>query len=40
MRGNNAETAINGYCDCWANSVDVGNGTCDAETYKSVETFT
>jgi hypothetical protein len=34
MRGNDAEIAMNGYCDCWVDTVDVGNGTCDASAYK------
>lgn len=40
MRGDNSGMAIKGYCDCWPDAIDVGNGTCDAVTFKKLQTFT
>ena len=28
-RGDTSEMAISGYCDCWKDTIDVGNGKCD-----------
>lgn len=29
--------AISGYCDCWKGSVDLGNGTCDVQSFNSLQ---
>jgi len=29
--------AISGYCDCWKDSIDVGEGICDESAYNNVK---
>lgn len=36
-RGDSSEKAKSGYCDCWKGSIDLGNGVCDTQSYKSIE---
>ena len=28
--------AISGYCDCWEDSIDIGNGECSFNAYENV----
>lgn len=28
--------AIDGYCDCWKDSIDIGDGNCSFDSYEQV----
>lgn len=36
-RGDASSLAITGYCDCWKDSIDIGEGKCDITSFEPIK---
>jgi hypothetical protein len=32
--------ARSGYCECWEDSIDIGEGQCSFDSYETIKTYT